>query len=44
MASDPGYARMGWGVLKEVAFGKFLDLLENDDDVQEVIHNADGGE
>jgi len=28
---------------KEVAFGKFLDLLENDDDVQEVIHNADGG-
>jgi len=26
---------------KEQAFGKMLDLLEEDDDVQEVIHNAE---
>jgi len=26
---------------KEAAFGKLLDMLEDDDDVQEVIHNAE---
>ncbi|MDR0461813.1 MAG: YebC/PmpR family DNA-binding transcriptional regulator [Christensenellaceae bacterium] len=26
---------------KEQAFGKFLDMLDDDDDVQEVIHNAE---